>query len=252
MNTAHAYQPIAEDELHRLISAAQNGDFSAKEQLVANNLALVHSIVRRFADWGHDREDLFQVGCIGLLKAIEKFDFSYGVCFSTYAVPLIMGEIKRFLRDDQPIKVSRTLKEQALSIERKRRELRQKLGQEPDILRLAQECHLAAEQLLAATEAAHPIVSISDILLDRRNGRQRSEDSLPALAVDDSDKMLERLNMAKMLEELPDRLAYIVRGRYFEEKTQAALAQELSVSQVQISRLEKKALAIIKEKLTAS
>ena len=251
MSSEHAYQPMAEDEVYCLIKAAQNGDFSAKEQLDTNNLALVHSIVRRFTELGHDREDLFQVGCIGLLKAIDKFDFSYGVCFSTYAVPLIMGEIKRYLRDDRPIGISRTLKEQALMIERRRRELRQQLGQEPDLQTLVKECHISSEQVLAATEAMRPIISITDLLANNNGDSDRKEDTLQALSVDDNEQMVERLNMAKMLEELPDRLAYIIRGRYFEEKTQAVLAKELSISQVQISRLEKKALAIIKEKMTS-
>ena len=251
MSSEHAYQPMAEDEVYCLIQTAQNGDFSAKEQLGANNLALVHSIVRRFTELGHDCEDLFQVGCIGLLKAIDRFDFSFGVCFSTYAVPLIMGEIKRYLRDDRPIGISRTLKEQALLIERKRRELRQQLGQEPDLAILVKECQLPAEQVLAATEAMRPIISITDLLMSNNSENERQEDTIQALSVDDNEQMVERLNMAKMLEELPDRLAYIIRGRYFEEKTQAALAKELSLSQVQISRLEKKALAIIKEKMTS-
>lgn len=252
MNSAHAYKPLVEDELYNLISAAQNGDFGAKEQLVENNLALVHSIVRRFAELGHDREDLFQVGCIGLLKAIDKFDFSYNVCFSTYAVPLIMGEIKRYLRDNRPINISRTLKEQAILIEKNRRLLRQKLGQEPDLQTLAENCHISAEQVLSATEAMKPVISITDLLSTTNSDDKRKEDTLSVLAVDENEQMVERLNMAKMLEELPDRLAFIIRGRYFEEKTQAALAKELSISQVQVSRLEKKALAIIKEKMTAS
>lgn len=232
-----------------LIALAQKGDFCAKEKLAENNFALVNSIVRRFTDLGHDRDDLFQVGCIGLLKAIDKFDFNYGVCFSTYAVPLIMGEIRRYLRDDRPIGISRGLKERAMFVERKRRELRQSLGREPELQVLADDCALPREQVLAATEAMRPLISISDMLLDNQGERERKEDTLSQLSVDDNEQMVERLNMAKMLEELPDRLAYILRGRYFEEKTQAALARELSLSQVQISRLEKKALSLIKEKM---
>lgn len=249
MASQYAYQPMSEDEIRNLIDLAQSGDFIAKEKLAENNFALVSSIVRRFTELGHDKEDLFQVGCIGLLKAIDKFDFNYEVCFSTYAVPLILGEIRRYLRDDRPIGISRGLKERAMFVERKRRELRQKLGQEPELKILADDCQLPLEQVLAATEAMRPLVSISDLLLGCEGEHDRSEDTLSALSVDDNEQMVERLNMAKMLEELPERLAYILRGRYFEEKTQAALAKELSLSQVQISRLEKKALSMIKKNL---
>ncbi len=251
MTAVHSYQPMAEEQLHELIKAAQNGDFNAKSQLVENNLALVQSIVRRFCELGHDREDLFQVGCIGLLKAIAKFDFSYEVCFSTYAVPLILGEVRRYLRDDRPIGVSRTLRERAMLIERKRKELRQNLGHEPELQLLAEQCELPLEQIIAATEAVRPLLSITDILHPGGSDQERNQDTLRALSVDENEEMIERLNMARMLEELPERLAYIIRGRYFEEKTQTDLAKELSVSQVQISRLEKKALGLIKEKLQA-
>jgi RNA polymerase sporulation-specific sigma factor len=249
MTSQYAYKPMAEAELRDLIFRAQHGDFLAKEKLAENNFALVHSIVRRFAELGHDREDLFQVGCIGLLKAIDKFNSEYEVSFSTYAVPLILGEIRRYLRDDRPVGISRGLRERAILIERRRRELRQKLGREPELQLLASDCNLQPEQVLTATEAMRPLISISDLLQGGRNDRERSEDTISVLSVDDSEQMVERLNMAKMLEELPERLAHILRGRYFEEKTQAALAQELHLSQVQISRLEKKALAMIKNKL---
>lgn len=243
MAAEHSYKPMSEDELRALIISAQKGDYNAKSLLVENNLALVQSIVRRFSELGHDREDLFQVGCIGLLKAIAKFDFSYEVCFSTYAVPLILGEIRRYLRDDRPIGVSRTLRERAIMLERKRKEMRQSLGREPDLQLIAKECNLPLDQAIAASEALRPLISISD-LLQRGDGEQeRKEDTLSALSVDHSEEMIDRLNLSRLLDELPERLAYIIRSRYFEEKTQSALAEELSVSQVQISRLEKKALA---------
>lgn len=251
MSSKYSYQPIAEQTLHALIKAAQDGNFTAKSQLVENNFAMVQSIVHRFSELGHDREDLFQVGCIGLLKAIDRFDFSYDIQFSTYAVPLILGEIRRYLRDDRPIAVSCTLREQAMQLERKHKELRQKLSREPELHLLAEECELPLHQVITASEAVRPLISISDLLHRGDSEQERSEDSIASLAVDDNEEMVERLNMARMLEELPDRLAYIIRGRYFEEKTQTALAKELSVSQVQISRLEKTALSLIKEKLQA-
>ena len=145
---------ISEEETRRLLEMAQKGDFRAREQLAAAHQRLIGSIVRRFLISGREREDLYQVGCIGLLKAIDRFDPAHGVCFSTYAVPLIMGEIRRFLRDDSALSVSRGLKELYLLMERKRRELTAEWGEEPELWQLAEACGSTPEQIIAAREAA--------------------------------------------------------------------------------------------------
>ena len=241
----HAYN----SETSYLIAQAQSGNLAAREKLAVCNMGLVRNIAARFQNSGKEADDLFQVGCIGLLKAIDRFDINYGVHFSTYAVPLIMGEIRRFLRDDRPISVSRSLKEQAVLIERRRLELRQLHGSEPTVSLLAEECDLTPEQVITATESQRPLLFISE-LMTRENGEERShQNAVGSLSVDEREELTERISMAKMLEELPERLSYIVRSRYFEEKTQTEISKELGISQVQVSRLEKKALALIKDKI---
>jgi len=239
---------MVNDNTQELLFQAQHGDFQARERLTEKNIPLVKSIARRFNNFSHDQEDLFQVGCIGLLKAIDRFELDRQVCFSTYAVPLIIGEIRRYLRDFRPLYVGRTLWQQAVAIERCRAELRNTMGKEPDLAAIARKCGLSQEQVVTAVESQRPPISFSDIIKDDQN-KKNAEDRYASLSSDESEDIAERLSMAKMLEELPERLSYIVRGRYFEEKTQTALAKELNISQVQISRLEKKALALIKEKM---
>ncbi|MEG1997720.1 MAG: sigma-70 family RNA polymerase sigma factor, partial [Clostridiales bacterium] len=153
---------LPEDKTRLLLKMAQQGDFHAKETLVSANLRLVHSIVRRYATLGHDADDLFQVGCIGLLKAVEKFDLSYAVCFSTYAVPLIMGEIRRYIRDDGPISVSRTMKERAILVEKTRRQLLHQYQKEPTLKQVAEYLDLSLEQVIAATQAMRPLISLHE------------------------------------------------------------------------------------------
>lgn len=243
------FVPLPEEETRLLIAAAQHGDFAAKERLAAANARLVRSIARRFAISGRDPDDLYQVGCIGLLKAIDKFDFHYDVCFSTYAVPLIMGEIRRFLRDDGPLTVSRSLKERALLLERKRRELRRLWGAEPELWQLAEACELSEEQALAALEAMRPPLSIQEM-------RYRSDDAsvsvgelLPDARAEFDARLVDSIDLRRYIDALPPRLALVIRGRYFEECTQTELAARLGVSQVQVSRLEKQALAMIREEM---
>ena len=233
----------------RLIYLAQQGDVAAKEMLMENNLRLIYSIAGRFTYLGRELEDLFQVGAIGLLKAIEKFDFSYGVCFSTYAVPSIMGEIRRYLRDDAPLSVSRSLRERARLVQKKREELTGLLGREPQLAQLAESLNLQTDQVLIALEVNKPILSLQEPLHQSDGNTATLGDKLPAEEIGAGDKLVECISLRQMLEDLPPRLQYILRCRYFEDKTQVEIAQHLGVSQVQISRLEKQALALLRERL---
>ena len=236
--TADSSYIISEEETRRLLEQAQRGDFRAREQLAAAHQRLIGSIVRRFLISGREREDLYQVGCIGLLKAIDRFDPAHGVCFSTYAVPLIMGEIRRFLRDDSALSVSRGLKELYLLMERKRRELTAEWGEEPELWQLAEACGSTPQQIIAAREAARPPLSINET---------------PAGGVS---PVIGRLLTAEVpggpaLAALPERLRFIIEQRYFRERTQREVAGALGVSQVQVSRLERRALNELRRFLSA-
>jgi RNA polymerase sporulation-specific sigma factor len=247
------YPLLSPDEQTELIVLAQNGDIEAKEKLVKANLRLIYSVAKRFAYCGKEMEDLFQIGAIGLLKAIDKFDLSYQVAFSTYAVPMIMGEMRRYIRDDKPINISRSLRENASLINKKREEWMQKTGSEPSIAQLAQECGLEEEKIVAALEACQPLISIQEIiyqddgdavyLLDKlQDSEAHHQESL-------ENQLVEELNIKTLMQQLPPRLQKLIYMRYFLDKTQQEVAAELSISQVQVSRLEKQAFGIIRQYL---
>lgn len=240
---------LGEDETQRLLVAAQAGDNQAREQLVAANTRLVISVARRFAFSGRDPDDLFQVGCIGLLKAIDRFDFSYQVCFSTYAVPLIMGEIRRLLRDDAPLSVSRMLRERAQKLEAKRRELYQQWGVEPELWQLAEACSLTDEQALEALEAVRPPLSINETQRSSQNDKATLGDIIADDQAMFDEKLTSDLSLRNCLDELPPRMSAVLRGRYFAGMTQSELAKKMGVSQVQISRIEKKALSELRRRM---
>ncbi len=231
-----------------LIALSQAGDQAAKEQLLEANLRLIYSITGRFCYAGREMDDLFQVGAIGLLKAIDKFDLRFDVAFSTYAVPLILGEVRRYLRDDNPISISRTLRERALLIKQKRSELSSVLGYEPQLKQLAESLNLSTEQVLAAGDALKPILSLEEPI-----GKQDDAPSLgeKLAAANNSDHLLNSMMIKDLLAQLPARLAYILKSRYFEDKTQAQIAQKLNISQVQVSRLEKQALSQLRGRTEA-
>ena len=240
---------ISEEETRGLLERAKRGDFRAREQLAAAHQRLIGSIVRRFLISGREREDLYQVGCIGLLKAIDRFDQDHGVCFSTYAVPLIMGEIRRYLRDDSALSVSRSLKELYLLQERKRRELIAEWGTEPELWQLAEACGSTPEQIMAAREAARPPLSINEAAPGGDTpaiGRLLSAE-LPG----GPDQIEDSLDLRRGLTALPERLRFIIEQRYFRERTQREVAGALGVSQVQVSRLERRALNELRRFLSA-
>ncbi|MBE0467284.1 MAG: RNA polymerase sporulation sigma factor SigF [Candidatus Desulforudis sp.] len=238
--------PLLKDrETRRLLRQAQQGDVKARETLVNANLKLVCNVIRRFEGRGYDPEDLFQIGCIGLMKAIDKFDLTFKVKFSTYAVPMIIGEIRRFLRDDTPIRVSRSLKELAWKAQTTRERLQARLDREPTIGELSEELGIPREELVGALEAAHSPTSLYEVVhqdegdaiyvMDQVQNRDESEST-----------WVERIALMELLEHLPERDRRIVIWRFFEDKTQAEVARNLGLSQVQVSRLEREALKKLK------
>lgn len=224
-----------------LLLRAKNGDKDAGEQLVEENLGLVGSVVRRFENRGYDREDLFQIGAIGLMKAIEKFDFSYEVRFSTYAVPLVMGEIRRFLRDDGMMKVSRSIKESGWRVKKSREKLEQQLGRSVTIQELSDDTGLSMEEIALALDASEEVTSIYQTVYQSDG----SELYLVDKVADDEpqeEQLLNRVTVQQLLKTLAPEEQKLIRLRYFEGKTQSLVAADLGMTQVQVSRSEKKIL----------
>ena len=235
------------DCTRELIAKAHNNDKEAREKLVTDNLGLVWSIVRRFAGRGCETEDLFQIGSIGLLKAIDKFDLSYEVRFSTYAVPMIAGEIKRFLRDDGIIKVSRSIKEQNQRLRAAREALCTALGREPTLEELAQ-IGVSCEEAAASMAADSPVESLSapasageetGLLLQDRIAGETAENEV----------LLDRMLLGDLLKMLNGRQREIIVRHYFYDQTQTQIAAQLGISQVQVSRIERKILGQMRAKL---
>jgi len=242
---------LSEDETQALIRRLRAGDLSVKESLLRGHSRLVYSLVARFLRSGQDPEDLFQIGCIGLLKAIERFDPTFEVRFSTYAVPLIIGEIRRFLRDDGPIKISRSLKELAGKANRIREALRSQLGREPRLSEMAAALDVSEDELVAALDATRSPSSLEETVFQ--------DEGNPVYLVDrittdesEEDNLVEGLALRQIIGTLTPREQRIMEGRYFENKTQAQLAEEIGVSQVQISRLEKSILLRLRQLLLDS
>lgn len=240
-------------DMSELIKRAQEGDKGALDQMISENLGLVHSIVRRFEHRGCDREELFQTGCIGLIKAIENFDLSLQLAFSTYAVPMIMGEIRRFLRDDGMVKVSRTLKENGYKISKARELLVNELGREPSLLEIESLTELTKEEIMMAMEANREVESIyqpvagtdgDEILLVDQIGNSADLYEEP-----EKEAVLNEILVAQLMELLDEREQRLIKLRYFENKTQCEVAKIMDMSQVQVSRLERKILLRLREKI---
>lgn len=238
--------PLLKDEEMRLLLArARDGDEAARERLVNCNLKLVFNLVKRFQNRGYELEDLFQIGCIGLMKAIDKFDLSYNVRFSTYAVPMIVGEIRRFLRDDSPVKVSRSLKESAYKIHQIKDLLTGRLGRDPTINEVADELGMSREEVVTAMEAAQSPTSIYETLHQDDGDPIYLLDQLSSQEGDIS--WSDRVAVKELLEALPERDKQILIWRFFEDRTQGDIARRLGLSQVQVSRLERQALKKLRE-----
>lgn len=245
---AEAEKLLGHQETLALIASAQQGDRRARDRLVSHNLGLVHSVVRRFLDRGVDADDLFQIGSIGLLKAIDRFDASFDVRFSTYAVPMIMGEIRRFLRDDGMIKVGRTVKERGWKTLLVRDELAASLQREPTIQEIASRLQCSAEEIVQALDAMAPTSSIYDTVHDQGETPIYRIDQLCS-DEDAEGRMVERVALNRSFQDLGERERFIVQKRYFEGKTQAEVAEKLGISQVQVSRIERRALMKIRSHL---
>ncbi len=236
------------DRTIELIKLAKEGDRKAREQVATENLGLVWSVVRRFAGRGHELEDLYQIGCIGLMKCIDKFDPAYDVKFSTYAVPMIMGEIKRFLRDDGMVKVSRSLKETAYKVYSVREQMMNEHGIEPTIEELASSLEIEKEDIVLALEAGSEVESIYKTIYQNDGNSIYLIDKLVS-SEDESRQAVDRLALEELLGQLEEKERSIIRMRYFEDKTQTEIAGFLRISQVQVSRIEKKVLTKMREQM---
>lgn len=234
-----------DEEILDLIELAQQGDDHAKELLIKNNSGLIWSIVRKFFNRGYDGDDLYQIGAIGLLKCIQKFDTSYNVKFSTYAVPMIMGEIKRFLRDDGIIKVSRPLKEIAIKAKYMKDTLTKENNQEPTITELANAIDVAEEDLILALDASKDVESLYTTVYQGDGNGVYLIDKLQQKN-DNQEKIVENIVLKELINTLEHREKQIIELRYFEDKTQTEIARFLGISQVQVSRIEKKVLTKIR------
>lgn len=237
------------EALHRqLLIRSQAGDRRARDAMIRSNMGLVWSIVHRFRNRGHETEDLFQVGSIGLMKAIDKFDASFSVKFSTYAVPMITGEIRRFLRDDGMIKVSRSLKESGAKMKQAREKLQAKFGREPTLQELSEETGLPREEIVMALEANGEVESI-----DRSAGTGEGKETSLAERLpqerDSHEMLLNHMVLEQLLEELGEKERRLIELRYFGEQTQSRIAEEMGISQVQVSRMEKRILLEMRKKL---
>lgn len=231
-----------------LILRSQSGDDSATEELVRRNLGLVQSIAYRFIGRGADFEDLVQIGTIGMLKAIRSFDAARGCVFSTYAVPLIFGEIRRFLRDDGPVKVCRAQKKLGAMLMHANEEYVAKTGQTPRIEELAKRCGVDAEEAAAALSAVSPTLSLSEPIFGEEDGATLES---VISGQDENEKLIERLSLADALDKLPKLWKQIVLLRYYRDLSQQSTADILGLSQVKISREEKKLIAHLREELSS-
>ena len=236
------------DETRELLKLTKEGDQDAREKIVLDNMGLIWSVVKRFTGRGHEPEDLFQIGSIGLLKAVDKFDLSYDVKFSTYAVPMIIGEIRRYMRDNNSIRVSRSLRDTAYKAIYAKENYVKKNLREPTVQEISEEIGIAKEDIVFALDAIQAPVSLNEPVYN---------DSGDALYVMDqiSDKKnkeerwIEDLSLQAAMEHLNEREKYIIRLRFFEGKTQMEVAKEVNISQAQVSRLEKNALRLMRQYL---
>lgn len=240
---------LNEDTSLELIKRAQQGDTEARNTLIDCNTGLVWSVVRRFKNRNVETEDLFQIGCIGLIKAVDKFDASFNVRFSTYAVPMILGEIRRFFRDDGAIKVSRSLKELSLKARDASEKMEQKLGRPPTINELAHELNEEPETVVHALDASRAPESLFREFEDDEGSENRLIDKIVNEAGKDESDTIERISLYSALNQLGTREKKLIWLRYYSGQTQQNVAQKLGISQVQVSRLEKRILDMLKTKL---
>jgi len=227
--------------LTELIARSQSGDTSATETLVEENSGLIWAVARRFFGRGAEPDDLYQLGCLGFLKAVEGFDLQFGTQFSTYAVPKIAGEIRRFLRDDGAVKVSRSIKEQAAAIKSARSRLTSALGREPSIVEISRQTGFSPEEIALAETATAATESIQ-----RETGEEGFSLENILTDTESEEKMVEKIALRQAIETLPQREKTVIQLRYFHGLTQQRVAKVMNVSQVQVSRIEKKAVELLR------
>lgn len=236
------------DHTLALIGRAHQGDKEARDTVFEENVGLIYSVAKRFLGRGVEMEDLFQIGCIGLLKAVDKFDLTFEVKFSTYAVPMIAGEMKRFLRDDGMLKVSRSLKENHYRLFQIREELEMKLGREPTLLELSQAMELPVEELVLTMESKTEVESLHKTIYQGEGTEISLMDKLPEKE-NRQEQIFNKLFLEEILNTLNAKERQLIYMRYFQERTQTEIAKELGVSQVQVSRMEKKILGKLRENI---
>ena len=236
------------EDMERLIRQAHAGDQAARDALVMNNVGLVWSIVRHFSGRGYELEDLFQIGCVGLLKAIDKVNLDFEVKVSTYAVPMITGEIKRFLRDDGMIKVSRSIKELGMKVRAAREKMTGEMGREPSLDEIAGRVGASREEVAASLEAAAEVESLYRTVGSGEDQNLCLMDRLPDER-EDQEHLMNQMVLKQLLEQLSEKEREIIVRRYYENQTQSRIAEDLCISQVQVSRLEKKILKRMREYL---
>ncbi len=241
------YKPLTIDETNELLRQAKNGEKQAKERLIQGNFPLIKSIIKNYQNKGVDYEDLYQIGCVGFLKAINNFNESFDVKFSTYAVPMIAGEIKRFLRDDGSIKVSRAIKALWLKIRAYLDELRKTSNSIPTIEDLAKKFEVDPADVIVAMDASQSLVSLNAQIDENSNNSQIVLDKI--VAEEKTEQIIDKILLKDAIVKLPERERKILLLRYFRGKTQSEVASLLGVSQVQISRLESKIIEKLKNKL---
>lgn len=228
--------------VEELIARCQAGDMDAKETLITENSGLIWSVTRRFLGRGTEADDMYQLACLGFLKAVDGFDLNFGTQFSTYAVPKIAGEIRRFLRDDGTVKVSRGIKERAATIKTARNQLTNKLGREPTLSEIAEKTGFSAEDIAIAESATASVESIHQTAGDEGFTLENVLTDTQSEEV-----LLEQMALRQAIEKLPEREATVIKLRYFHGLTQQRVSKVLNVSQVQISRIEKKALEKLRQ-----
>ena len=236
------------EHTEELIRRSQEGDKEAREILIEENMGLIHHVVKRFLGRGVEAEDLFQIGAIGLVKAVDRFDLSFGVRFSTYAVPMIAGEIKRFLRDDSMIKISRSLKELAIRAAKLREQLLMERGEEPGVEELSELLGVEPEELVQAMNGSAEVESLQKIVY-QGDGEGLSLMDKVEQGKDEEETLLRQLLLEQLLRSLEPKERRLIMLRFFHDRTQTQVAEELGMSQVQVSRLEKKILTALKKRI---
>ena len=232
------------------IKKAQSGDKYEMERMIRDNNGLIWSIVKRFNGRGYDLEDLYQIGCMGFIKSIKRFDTNYDVKLSTYAVPYMIGEIKRYIRDDGPVKVSRSIKDLGIKIRELQREKMNKQGKEPKIQEIAKELKVDLDDVILAMEATNSVESIEGTKhINNKDGKSISLLDTLSTENNEEESITNKLAIGQLIKDLKDREKEIILLRYYKEKTQAQVAKILGVSRVQVSRLERKILDNMKMKL---